>query len=68
MENVKFKTNIKCAACVSAVTPFLNQAVGEKNWRVDLIDPLRTLTIIEMPDQNNIIEVLAKAWYKAERF
>ena len=67
MENVKFKTNIKCAACVSAVTPFLNQAVGEKNWRVDLIDPLRTLTIIEMPYQNNIIEGLAKAGYKAER-
>ncbi len=67
MENVKFKTSIKCAACVAAVTPFLNQAVGEKNWRVDLIDPLRTLTIIEMPDQNNIIDGLAKAGYKAER-
>jgi copper chaperone CopZ len=66
MEKLKFKTNIKCANCVATVTPFLNEAAGEKNWQVDLVDPLRTLTVTEA-DEKKIIEALQKAGYKAER-
>ena len=42
---MKFKTNIKCSACVATVTPILDAAVGAGNWQVDLTDPLRVLTL-----------------------
>lgn len=47
METQKFKTNIKCAACVEKVTPGLNQAIGKDKWSVDLTDPKRILTITD---------------------
>jgi copper chaperone len=42
---MKFRTNIKCDACVAKVTPVLNEAVGAGNWSVDLLDPNRTLSL-----------------------
>ena len=65
MEKTKFKTNIKCSACVEKVTPYLNEVAGENNWQVDLVDPARTLTVSE-GDEQKIIEALQKAGYKAE--
>ena len=54
MESIKYKTNIKCAACISKVTPGLNELVGEGNWEVDLTQPDRVLTIKEGdPDKVN---------------
>jgi copper chaperone len=67
MEKAKFKTNIKCAACVAKVTPFLNEVAGENNWQVDLVDPARTLTVSENADSNKIAEALQKAGYKGEK-
>ena len=66
MEKRKFKTNIKCSACLAKVTPYLNEVAGENNWQVDLTDPGRTLTIGNSDDQK-IVEALQKAGYKAER-
>lgn len=65
MEKTKFKTNIKCSACVAKVTPFLNEVVGENKWQVDLVDPARTLTV-ENTDEKKIVEALQKAGYKGE--
>jgi copper chaperone len=65
MEAKKFKTNIKCSACVEKVTPYLNEAAGESNWQVDLQDPARTLTV-QITDDQKVIEALQKAGYKAE--
>lgn len=45
MEPQKFKTNIKCAACIEKVTPGLNEVIGKDEWSVDLSNPLRILTI-----------------------
>lgn len=67
MESVKFKTNIKCSACVAKVTPVLNETVGENKWTVDLIDPARTLTIRDVHDERKMIEALQKVGYKAEK-
>jgi len=66
METTKFKTNIKCSACVAKVTPYLNEVAGENNWQVDLIDPARILTVQEA-DEKKITEALIKAGYKGER-
>lgn len=65
---IKFKTNIKCAACVAKVTPALNQTVGENQWKVDLTDPARVLTVTVQEDKTgSLAEALQKVGYKAER-
>lgn len=66
MEATKFKTNIKCSACVDKVTPYLNEVVGEGNWEVDLTNPSRILTTSEEVSETEIKEALNKAGYKAE--
>jgi copper chaperone len=66
MKELKFKTNIKCSACVAKVTPYLNEVAGENHWQVDLVDPARTLTV-DNSDDVKIVEALNKAGYKAER-
>jgi copper chaperone len=67
METIKFKTNIKCSGCVATVTPFLNEAVGEKNWEVDYNNPIKLLTVeTETGDALKVIKALEKAGYKAE--
>ena len=62
---VRFKTNIKCGACVATVTPFLNEAVGEGHWQVDLKSPERTLTV-NTDDTAGVKQAIEKAGYKAE--
>lgn len=64
---MKFKTNIKCDGCVSAVTPFLNQSVGQGNWQVDLTNPDRILTVNSDAEEATVREALEKAGYKADK-
>lgn len=66
METTKFKTTIKCSGCVTKVTPFLNEALGEDNWEVDYNNPSKILTVIGERDQTKVIHALEKAGYKAE--
>jgi copper chaperone len=67
MEPMKFKTNIKCSACVATVTPYLNDSVGEGKWTVDLASPERILSVDSETDPTSIQEALKKAGYKAEK-
>lgn len=67
METIKLKTTIKCSGCVATVTPFLNEAVGENNWQVDLTNPSRVLTVNGEPDAGKVIKALEKAGYKGEK-
>ncbi|WP_128548637.1 heavy-metal-associated domain-containing protein [Larkinella soli] len=67
MSEVKFKTNIKCSACVATVTPFLNKAVGEDHWQVDLQSPERILTVqAENDSADRVKQALQEAGYKGE--
>jgi copper chaperone len=66
MNEQKFKTTIKCAGCVAKVTPFLNEAVGESNWKVDYENPDKLLTVSLSDDKSKVIRALEKAGYKAE--
>jgi copper chaperone CopZ len=63
----KFKTNIKCDACVAKVTPYLNESAGSGNWQVNLTDPQKTLTINSDVAAEKIQDALQKAGYKAEQ-
>jgi copper chaperone len=66
METIKLKTTIKCAGCVANVTPYLNEAVGENNWQVDINNPAKILTVTGETDATKVIKALEKAGYKAE--
>jgi copper chaperone len=67
MEQLKFKTTLKCSGCVEKVTPHLNEAAGQGNWEVDLTNPSRILTITANGNEAKIKEAMEKAGYKAER-
>jgi copper chaperone len=67
MEKSRYKTNIKCTGCVAAVTPFLNAAVGESNWEVDLTDPSKVLSVNTGTEADKVIRAMEKAGYKAEK-
>ncbi len=56
-----------CGSCIAKVTPSLNEAVGEKNWKVDTLDPKKILTVTtDSLDESQVIEAVKKAGYKAE--
>ena len=68
METLKFKTNIKCGACVATVTPHLNEVKGIDTWAVDLKSPDRTLTVeASGATTDQVTQALKDAGYKAER-
>lgn len=67
MESLKFKTNIKCSACVAKVTTPLNETVGEGKWSVDLTHPSKTLSVKGDVDETKMKEALENVGYKAER-
>lgn len=67
METIKLKTNIKCGGCISAVTPYLNQSVGEGNWLVDTQNPDKVLTVkTEGVSADAVQKAVQQAGYKAE--
>lgn len=65
MNTRKFKTNIKCTGCLSAVTPNLNNLAGENNWNVDLNNPQKILTVNGDPSEAEIIEAVKRAGFEA---
>lgn len=68
MQTLEFKTNIKCAGCIAAVTPHLDALPEIKSWKVatDQADKLLEITADEELSAEKVIESLEKAGYKAE--
>lgn len=63
----KFKTNVKCNGCRAAITPFLDSEPSISNWKVDIFDPERLLTVEgDQLDPQRVIELLKEAGYLAE--
>jgi copper chaperone len=62
----KFKTTLKCSGCVATVTPFLDAALGENNWKVDLNGPLKVLTVKDGNDPEKVVQAMERAGYRAE--
>lgn len=66
---MKFKTTLKCPACVAKVKDALDAASEVTTWSVDLKDPARTLTIeTNDPQAAEAVakKVLADAGFRAE--
>lgn len=67
MTTLKFKTNIKCGACIAKVTPLLNEVTGIERWAVDLQSPERFLTVeASGASKEDVQKALANAGYKGE--
>ncbi|NLN32952.1 MAG: heavy-metal-associated domain-containing protein [Flavobacteriaceae bacterium] len=66
MKTYKFKTNINCSGCVAGVTPFLNKLEGI-NWKVDIDNPEKTLTVEgEEISEEEILKAVKKAGFEIE--
>jgi copper chaperone len=67
METLKFKTNIKCSGCVAGVTPSLNNTVGENNWKVDIQNPDKILTVTTQGiTSDEVMKAVKNAGFQAE--
>lgn len=66
MEDLKFKTTIKCSGCVAKATSVLNEELGVENWNVNYDDPQKVLTVKGEKDKLKVIQAVEKAGFKAE--
>ena len=66
MKTIELKTNIMCNACIAKVTPNLNEVAGETNWKVDIQNPDKTLTVNTRDvTEEEVIHAVEKAGFKA---
>jgi copper chaperone len=66
MSKLQLKTNVKCGACVAAITPEMDK-VAEGVWKVDLVHPDRILTVQGDVNEEVIIQALARSGYQGEK-
>jgi copper chaperone len=68
MENLKFKTNIKCSSCVAKAQSYLDEVAGKDNWRIDLDNPDKLVTIFpaESLDPRQVVNAINEAGYSGE--
>lgn len=62
---IQLKTNVKCGACVAAITPEMDK-LPNIEWSVDLKNPDRVLTVTGDSTEAAVIEALKKAGYQGE--
>ena len=68
MKTIELKTNIMCGSCIAKVSSTLNETLGERNWKVDTVNPKKILTVTtENLEEQEVIEAVEKAGYKAEK-
>lgn len=66
MNTLQFKTNIKCAGCISKATPVLNQKLGEGQWEVDIMTLKKTLTITSSLSEEEVVKIVKESGFTAE--
>ncbi|MEO8236167.1 MAG: hypothetical protein ABI549_12180 [Flavobacterium sp.] len=66
MNTLQFKTNIKCAGCISKATPVLNQKFGEGQWDVNIMTLKKTLTVTSDLNEEEVVEIVKESGFTAE--
>lgn len=67
MEQMKFKTSIKCTGCLDKVTPQLNNTQGIENWEVDLKNPDKILTVnANDASEVDVVKAVKKVGFEVE--
>jgi copper chaperone len=67
METLQFKTNINCGGCIAKATPVLAKEEKIKEWDVNTNTADKVLTVRTSLGANEIITVLQKVGFKAEK-
>lgn len=63
---MRFKTNLHCGGCLQAVTPGLNELLGEGNWKIDMNTPEYLLEVYsDKATEQQVVGVFEAAEYKA---
>lgn len=57
MENLRFKTSLKCDGCIKTIEPIMNGIDGVEEWNVDLSIPDK---ILEVEAGENLHEEIIK--------
>lgn len=65
MKKIQLKTNVKCGACVAAITTEMDK-VAAGSWQVDLTHPDRILTVEGEINEEVIVKALETSGYKGE--
>jgi copper chaperone len=65
---IRFKTSMKCACCVAAITPGLNALKEVTSWKADVSGAEKTPSVeAEETAIPKVIAALEKAGFKDER-
>ncbi|MBQ0147248.1 MAG: hypothetical protein KBS93_02180 [Flavobacteriaceae bacterium] len=67
MSEIKFKTNINCGNCIKSVKPFLDEAIGEGNWKVDTENPDKILSVGKDFELSEVVEAVTDAGFKIQK-
>lgn len=68
MEQMKFKTTIKCTGCLEKVTPHLDSNQSIENWEVDLKNPDKVLTVrSQTTTAEEVMSLVKRAGYEIEK-
>lgn len=65
MKSIYFKTNVKCGACVAAITPEMDK-LNVEYWEVDLSHPDRILEVKGEISTAQVQNALKNAGYQGE--
>ncbi|MGO1650801.1 MAG: heavy-metal-associated domain-containing protein [Sphingobacterium sp.] len=66
-QKLEFKTNINCGGCVSKVKPALDSAEGIADWKVDIDNQDKILSVhAKGISQQEVIELVKEKGFKAE--
>jgi len=62
MNTLKFKTNLKCAGCMYAIKPYMDNLGGIESWDVDLDSPDKIVKVVtNTATADEIKEAIEKA-------
>lgn len=68
MEEIKFKTNIKCSGCLEKVGPHLNNTAGIESWDVDLHSAEKVLSVnVKDVSEIRLVNIVKEAGYNLEQ-
>ncbi|MBY0232688.1 MAG: heavy-metal-associated domain-containing protein, partial [Gemmataceae bacterium] len=65
MPTRRYRTNLRCQACVASLAPLLDAEPGIASWRADVAVPDKTLTVEGEAPPQRVAELLERAGYKA---
>ena len=67
IKNMKFKTNINCGGCISAVKPHLDNNAGITEWSVDTDNTDKILTVHSTEiSEDDIIQIIQRIGFTIE--